>query len=87
MLGLSLVDGCLELFVLSTKDFNLPLDSFKLYFCVFGGQHLIFEITLGLQQLSTSFGMVLLFLLILFNPTFSIFLLGVLCVLSLSALC
>jgi hypothetical protein len=51
----------------------LPLHSLKFYFCVFGRQHLVFEITLGLEKLSSGVSVVFLLCFILFNPAFSSF--------------
>lgn len=73
VLRLSLIDGRLELFVLGPQDINLPRHSFKFYFSILGGELLVLLLALYLQKLSSGIGMVLLLLLVLFDPPFSIF--------------
>lgn len=75
VLRLSFIDGGLELLVLGAQDIHLPRHCFKLYFSILGGKLLVLLLTLYLQKLSPGLGMVLLLLLVLFDPLFSIFLL------------
>lgn len=71
LLGGGLVDLLLELLVLRCHDFNLPIDSLELNLCILGGQSLVLEVTLGLQELSAGLSMLLLFFFIPLNPCLS----------------
>jgi len=66
----------LELFVLVCQNINLPLNCLQLDLCVFGGEDLVLEVALHLQQLSIGLSVLLLLLFVPFDPHFPSFFLA-----------